>query len=206
MPSASSIPAPAASSDAVRRSMLGNRRVDTKPEVLLRSMLHRAGLRFRKDRLIPLSPRGVRVDVVFPRQRVAVFMDGCYWHRCPEHGTMPQTNHEYWRAKFQMNIARDLRVNVSLADEGWQVIRIWEHEVLDDDLAEHAVSRVVSAVRGVNRSGDSSEVGSATSDALVQEPISESENLSDVERRFVVDRRVEMMPLVCNEEVVGYAA
>ena len=204
--------------------MLGNRRVDTKPEVLLRSMLHRAGLRFRKDWLIPLSPRGVRADVVFPRQRVAVFMDGCYWHRCPEHGTMPQTNHDYWRAKFQMNIARDLRVNVSLADEGWQVIRIWEHEVLDDDLAEHAVSRVVSAVRGVNNPEGLSESESAIEGAIMPDPeasfesgssmadvtmpkrVSRSEGSSDAVGRFVVDRRVEMMPLVCNEEVVGYAA
>ena len=145
MPAA--ITPPPASSPAVRRSMLGNRRVDTQPEVLLRQLLHRAGLRFRKDRLIPLKPRGVRVDVVFPRQRVAVFMDGCYWHRCPEHGTMPATNHEYWRAKFETNMARDARNNAELARDGWRVIRIWEHEVLDDDLAAHAVSRVLSAVR-----------------------------------------------------------
>ena len=128
--------------------MLGNRRVDTKPEVLLRSLLHRAGLRFRKDRLIRLGVRRVRPDVVFGRQRVAVFMDGCFWHRCPEHGTMPATNHTYWLAKFQTNIARDARNNAALKDEGWRVIRIWEHEVLDPDLAQHAVSRVVSVVRG----------------------------------------------------------
>ena len=134
----------------------------TKPEVLLRSMLHRAGLRFRKDRLIPLSPRGVRADVVFPRQRVAVFMDGCYWHRCPEHGTMPMTNHEYWLAKFQMNIARDARHNASLADRGWRVIRIWEHELLDQDLAELAVSRVASAVRGRGSEAPSEIHGSIT--------------------------------------------
>ena len=145
MPAALS--APPASSPAVRRSMLGNRRVDTRPEVLLRQLLHRAGLRFRKDRLIPLSPRGVRVDVVFPRQRVAVFIDGCYWHRCPEHGTMPSTNRDYWRAKFETNMARDARNNAELARDGWRVIRIWEHEVLDVELADHAVSRVRDAVR-----------------------------------------------------------
>ena len=100
--------------------MLGNRRVDTKPEVQLRSLLHRAGLRFRKDSLIRLGARRVRPDVVFGRQRVAVFMDGCFWHRCPEHGTMPSTNHAYWLAKFQTNIARDERNNAALKDEGWR--------------------------------------------------------------------------------------
>lgn len=186
--------------------MLGNRRVDTKPEVLLRSMLHRAGLRFRKDRLIPLSPRGVRADVVFPRQRVAVFMDGCYWHRCPEHGTMPLTNHEYWRAKFQMNIARDARHNVALADRGWRVIRIWEHEVLDDDLAGHAVSRVVSAVRGVSDPEGPSELVSAVEDAIAPNPVCDSEVSFETGNAFAADRCVDVVPLVSNEEVVGYAA
>ena len=153
------IPPPPASSDAVRRSMLGNRRVDTAPEVRLRSLLHRAGLRFRKDRLIPLAPRGVRADVVFAKQRVAVFMDGCYWHRCPEHGTMPATNHDYWRRKFEGNIQRDLRNNAALADDGWRVIRIWEHEVKDDDLVTHAVGRVLSAVREPSANGESNHAG-----------------------------------------------
>ena len=181
MPLLAPIPAPPASSDAVRRSMLGNRRVDTKPEVQLRSLLHRAGLRFRKDRLIRLGARRVRPDVVFGRQRVAVFMDGCFWHRCPEHGTMPSTNHAYWLAKFQTNIARDERNNAALMDEGWRVIRIWEHEVLDADLAQHAVSRVVSAVRGHD--------ASSATDAM----------RPDV-------RRVDLAPTDMKQEIVGYAA
>ena len=161
--------------------MLGNRRVDTKPEVLLRSLLHRAGLRFRKDRLIRLGARRVRPDVVFGRQRVAVFMDGCFWHRCPEHGTMPATNHAYWLAKFQTNIARDERNNAALKDEGWRVIRIWEHEVLDPDLAQHAVSRVVATVRG--------------HDASLEH-----------DGTFVVEHRAEPVSAGRSQEVVAYAA
>lgn len=139
--------APPASNNATRRSMMSNRRVDTKPEVAFRSMLHRAGLRFRKDRYVKLDRRGVKVDVVFPTPRIAVFIDGCFWHRCPEHATMPKSNSEYWRAKFERNIERDAENNRNLQRIGWKVMRFWEHEVIHSELAEHAVKRVSDAVQ-----------------------------------------------------------
>ncbi len=131
--------------------MMSNRRSDTKPEIAFRSMLHRSGLRFRKDRYIKLEPRGVKVDVVFPTERVAVFIDGCFWHRCPEHATMPTRNYDYWLAKFQRNMDRDASNNENLQRIGWRVLRVWEHEVKDAELAQHAVDRVEAAVRLVSR-------------------------------------------------------
>jgi len=146
-----SIPtAPPASNEGTRRSMMSNRRTDTKPEIAFRSMLHRSGLRFRKDRYIKFERRGVKVDVVFPTEKVAVFIDGCFWHRCPEHATMPTRNYEYWSTKFQRNMDRDRSNNQNLQNLGWQVIRIWEHEVKDIELAEHAVLQVRSALRHRN--------------------------------------------------------
>lgn len=111
--------------------MQSNRRVDTGPERALRSALHRAGLRFRKDYRVDLPGLRVRVDVAFPKRRVAVFVDGCFWHRCPEHGTDPQLNGEFWRRKLQRNVERDQRVTAALADAGWRVVRCWEHEPAD---------------------------------------------------------------------------
>ena len=127
--------------------MMANRRADTKPEVAFRSMLHRSGLRFRKDHYIRLERRGVKVDVVFPTQRVAVFIDGCFWHRCPEHATTPARNHDYWVAKFERNMTRDIATNQELTQLGWRVIRVWEHEVKQPELSQHAVDRVKAIVQ-----------------------------------------------------------
>ncbi len=110
-------------------------------------MLHRAGLRFRKDRYVKFERRGVKVDVVFPKAGVALFIDGCFWHRCPEHATMPKRNSAYWLAKFQRNIERDRANDENLQQLGWQVVRVWEHEVKHPELAEYAVERVVATVR-----------------------------------------------------------
>lgn len=123
--------------------MRGNRRADTSPEVALRQRLHADGLRFRKD--YPVVTRGARTraDVVFPRQRVAVFLDGCFWHGCPEHCRMPARNAEYWQAKIARNRARDNLVATALTEEGWHVVRIWEHEPPDQ-----ATSRVRAALSG----------------------------------------------------------
>lgn len=104
-----------------------NPRAGTKPEVRLRSMLHRRGHRFRKDHLVRLGAVRVRPDLVFTRWRLAVFVDGCFWHRCAEHGRVPKTNTAYWVPKLAANEERDRRVNAALADEGWVVLRIWEH-------------------------------------------------------------------------------
>jgi DNA mismatch endonuclease, patch repair protein len=117
-----------ASSETARRTMVANRRANTKPELTLRSALHRRGLRFRCELRLDLGAIRVRPDVVFTRRRVAVFVDGCYWHGCPEHGELPKANREYWSAKINGNRQRDRRVNAALLAAGWLVVRMWEHE------------------------------------------------------------------------------
>ena len=107
--------------------MQANRRRDTQPERALRSELHRRGRRFRVDLPLTLSNVRVRPDIVFQRQRVAVFVDGCFWHNCPEHGSQPRANADYWASKLAANVRRDKRNNEALRDAGWIVIRLWEH-------------------------------------------------------------------------------
>jgi DNA mismatch endonuclease (patch repair protein) len=107
--------------------MVSNRSVDTGPEVELRSQLHRAGARFRKHRKIQLDGVSVRPDLVFVGPRLAVFVDGCFWHRCPQHGTDPIRNGDFWRKKLDRNVERDKKVNAALAEAGWRVMRFWEH-------------------------------------------------------------------------------
>lgn len=100
---------------------------DTPCELALRRVLHRMGLRYRVD-VAPLRGLRRRADVVFTRQRVAVFVDGCYWHSCPDHGSLPKANAEWWRNKLAGNEARDRDTDRRLAAAGWSVIRVWEHE------------------------------------------------------------------------------
>lgn len=116
-----------ASSDHARRTMKANRRRDTKPELRILSALHRSGLRFRVD-TAPLAGVRRRADIVLTRVHVAVFIDGCFWHGCPEHFIPPKTNADYWRQKIQRNRDRDKDTDRILADEGWTVLRFWEHE------------------------------------------------------------------------------
>jgi DNA mismatch endonuclease, patch repair protein len=130
-----------ASSPGVRRSMQANRRADTKPELQVRAALHRRGLRFRKDLRLDLSGGRVRPDVVFTRWRVACFIDGCYWHRCPIHGTEPKSNAAYWGPKLDRNVQRDREADAILRDAGWVVVRGWEHED-----PESIAERVAAAV------------------------------------------------------------
>jgi DNA mismatch endonuclease (patch repair protein) len=118
---------------------LGRR--DTLPELALRSELHRRGLRFRVDRA-PLPGFRSRADIVFGPARVAVYVDGCFWHSCPEHGTRPKANAEWWEQKLRRNRERDAETDRVLREQGWEVMRIWEHE----DPVE-AADRVVAAVR-----------------------------------------------------------
>lgn len=118
---------------------------DTKPEILIRSELHRRGLRFRVDQA-PLSDMRRRADIVFTRQRVAVFVDGCFWHCCPMHATWPKNNAAWWRAKLETNQRRDRDTDRRLSEAGWGVVRIWEHE---DALA--AVDRIEALLRKRSR-------------------------------------------------------
>ena len=130
-------------SSAVSAAMRGNRRRDTRPEVALRSALHRLGLRFRADYFVPLrDARGIRVDIAFTRLQVAVMVDGCFWHGCPEHGHVPSRNPQYWPAKFARNAVRDRLVNERLEERGWHVLRIWEHLPIGE-----AVEVVTAAVK-----------------------------------------------------------
>lgn len=124
--------------------MQANRGRDTTPEIALRSALHRQGLRFRKHRT-PLHGFRCQADVVFPPEKVAVFVDGCFWHDCPEHGRRPKNNADWWRRKIERNVLRDRRNDEVLADAGWIVIRAWEHQAPADVAA--AVSRIVLARR-----------------------------------------------------------
>lgn len=117
-----------AASEGVRRSMRANRRTDTKPEKALRSALFRAGIRFRKDYRIDCPDLRVRVDVALVGARIAIFVDGCFWHRCPQHGSDPKTNESFWAAKLDRNVSRDRRVDAALVECGWKVFRFWEHE------------------------------------------------------------------------------
>jgi DNA mismatch endonuclease (patch repair protein) len=107
--------------------MQGNRSRDTRPELILRSLLHRRGLRYRVGAR-PVPGSRWTADVVFIRAKVAVFVDGCFWHRCPDHYRQPASNVDYWVAKVSRNVTRDQEVDALLSDAGWTVLRIWEHE------------------------------------------------------------------------------
>jgi DNA mismatch endonuclease (patch repair protein) len=110
--------------------MRANRRRDTGPELAVRRLLHASGLRFRVDYPIRPDPgRLIRPDIVFTKARIAVFIDGCFWHGCPEHGRRAAgVNAEYWGPKIARNRERDAEHNVRLASAGWSVLRFWEHE------------------------------------------------------------------------------
>lgn len=115
------------SSDRVRAVMRGNRSRDTKPELAVRRLLHADGLRFRVD-FRPVGAIRRRADIVFTRARIAVFIDGCFWHGCPTHHVPSKTNTNYWTPKIDQNRARDRETNRLLTDSGWEVLRYWSHE------------------------------------------------------------------------------
>jgi DNA mismatch endonuclease (patch repair protein) len=115
--------------------MAAIRRSNTKPEVELRRALHRRGQRFRKDLRVQAGGIWVRPDVVFTRCRVAVFVDGCFWHSCPEHGRAPSVNGGYWGPKLERTRWRDERDTTALRKEDWTVLRFWEHVPLDEAVA-----------------------------------------------------------------------
>jgi DNA mismatch endonuclease (patch repair protein) len=130
---------PPASSRHSRKRMQAVRQRDTNFEMQLRSALHRLGLRFRIHRRI-MPNRTRTADIVMPTARIAVFVDGCFWHSCPHHKSLPKANREWWRAKLAANIARDRHSDRALRRRGWRVIRIWEHEHIDK-----AAKRVLNA-------------------------------------------------------------
>lgn len=139
-------PAPRASSDSVKSSMQGNRSERTRPENLLESKLHQHSITgfFQNDKSLPGSP-----DFSFPQAKLAVFVNGCYWHRCPYcKFSIPNSNPEYWTAKFARNVSRDRHARWSLRQIGWQSLIIWECKLLKHP--NRAVSRIIRTLEVVS--------------------------------------------------------
>jgi DNA mismatch endonuclease, patch repair protein len=120
------------------------RQKGTAAELALRRTLHGMGLRYRLQVPLLTKPRRV-ADIVFPTERIAVFVDGCFWHGCPEHASWPKNNADFWRGKIEANRARDDDTNLRLKELGWTVIRVWTHE--DSSEAADRIARVVTAIR-----------------------------------------------------------
>src|SRR6266545_3204330 len=137
--------APHASSTQVRRVMQANRSFDTALEALLRSELHKKGIRFRKHVNVDAGVR-CRADIIFRSARVCVFVDGCYWHGCPTHFRTPRVNSAWWNEKIADNRRRDRRKSAALRRQGWKVIRIWEHQ-----LSLKSVARVAESIQATVR-------------------------------------------------------
>jgi len=119
---------PVPSSEAVSNAMRQNRKTGSRPEVSLRRELHRRGLRYRKNPPLRTDAGIVTPDLAFVGPKVAVFVDGCFWHSCPTHGNTPETNRGYWEPKLRRNRERDREATAALIAEGWVVVRVWEHE------------------------------------------------------------------------------
>lgn len=127
---------PAQRAETMRRVKGSN----TSCEVRLRSALHRRGLRYSLRKQLPGKP-----DIVFVRAKVAVFVDGCFWHGCPQHCRRPSSNTTYWHAKIDRNMARDERIAKELRAQGWRVIRVWEHDVKEH--LNRSAARIERSVR-----------------------------------------------------------
>ncbi len=121
---------PVPSSLAALHRMQAVKHRDTAPEIALRSLLHKSGLRFRVNVKL-VSAVNTRADIVFKSRKIAIFIDGCFWHGCPKHGTKAKANAEFWNAKIKNNQERDKKVTKELRKYGWKVIRVWEHEVTE---------------------------------------------------------------------------
>lgn len=133
---------PPPSSAAVSAQMKRMGRKDTAPELALRKALTARGLRYRLHRRdLPGTP-----DIAFISARVAVFVDGCFWHACPDHGVMPKANRQWWQAKLDANRVRDARKDQALTDADWLAVHVWEHED-PDAVAEQLRALVESRVR-----------------------------------------------------------
>jgi DNA (cytosine-5)-methyltransferase 1 len=150
---------PPASSEIIRRRMSTTKRRDTGPELALRAQLHRMGLRYTIDR--PVDGTRRRADIVFSGPRVAVYVDGCFWHGCPDHGTLPKKSREWWRAKLDANRRRDADTDARLREAGWVVLRFWEHD--DPAVAAKLISTTVASRRHSRGPTSGSEVSRAVS-------------------------------------------
>jgi DNA mismatch endonuclease (patch repair protein) len=122
--------------------MRANKSRDTTPELRVRRILHASGIRYRVNYLVPGMPRRT-IDIAFPSRRLAVFIDGCYWHGCTEHRGIPTTNRQFWQQKIGKNRERDHETDAHLRSLEWVSLRFWEHESLD-----RVVSTIVGLVNG----------------------------------------------------------
>ncbi len=136
------------SSPSVSARMSRQARRDTAPEVAVRKLLHASGYRYRLNERVPHMSRRT-IDIAFTRSKVAVFLDGCFWHGCPDHATQPKANAEWWRQKLDKNMARDAETTAHLVAEGWTVLRFWEHQppIEVAKVVEEAVDRERAARR-----------------------------------------------------------
>lgn len=141
-------PEPAAPTDAVRRRMSAQPRRDTQPEIALRRELHGLGYRFRVNYPVPGRSRRT-IDVAFTKRKLAVFVDGCFWHACPEHSVPAKNNAVWWQRKLAGNVKRDRDTDDLLEKAGWSVVRVWEHES-----SAEAAADVVAAL---NENGDGND-------------------------------------------------
>ncbi|MDV3135415.1 very short patch repair endonuclease [Mycobacterium sp. 29Ha] len=143
-----------------RAVMLGNKRRDTLPELRVRQLVHAAGLRYRVDFAPSSQNRRLRADLVFTRAKVAVFIDGCFWHGCPQHYVPSRTNIDYWGPKIAANAERDARNTALLETEGWTVLRFWAHTPADEAAAR--IADAVAAIRPRDRTEPSEGAAPAT--------------------------------------------
>ena len=134
------------SSHEASRRMARVRQKDTQAELELRKALHAKGLRYRLHVPLLAKPRRV-ADIVFSKSRIAVFVDGCFWHGCPEHATWPKSNADFWRTKIEANRMRDADTDQRLKMLGWRIVRIWEHENVSD-AAIHIASLIAAYRKG----------------------------------------------------------
>lgn len=125
---------------SARMSRIRNR--DTDAEMRVRRELHQRGFRYRVN-LAVAGPGRTRPDIAFTKQKVAIFVDGCFWHRCPEHATFPRSNQDWWAAKLERNVTRDRETDETLKRAGWVVLRIWEH--VDPSAAADRIADVLRA-------------------------------------------------------------
>ena len=126
-------------------------RTGTAPELAIRKLLHAAGFRYRVNHLV-LPKLRRRADIAFTRAKLAVFVDGCFWHECPDHATYPKANAEWWREKLARNVTRDRETDRLLNEAGWIVVRVWEHENPTD-----AAERIVTSLRCFGATADAAE-------------------------------------------------
>lgn len=111
---------------------------DTQMEVMIRKELFRKGFRYRKQYRVPGAVRRT-IDIAFPGKKLAIFIDGCFWHGCPTHGVQPRNNAAWWRNKLDRNIIRDRETDALLSASGWRVLRVWEHESVPEAVARIAI-------------------------------------------------------------------